>query len=281
MLQKTFKLFNKKQEPIRGDVCIPDLNRRYPVIIICHGFKGFKDWGFFPYVAEMLCKRGFIVVKFNFSGSGIGEDLMNFTELDKFASNTYTQELEDLEKVLDELERGNVCGKSGYLDKIGILGHSRGGGMALLKASYDKRIKALVTWSAIATVERQSFLDVLPQWKRQTYIEIPNTRTGEQMRLNMNIVEDIERNGKSRLNISRSASKLDVPYMVIHGEKDESVPVSEARSIFQELHLSRTRLEIIPNATHTYGCVHPFDGPTPELKKAFALTHEWFDNFLK
>ncbi len=281
MIQKTFKLYNKKQEPIRGDVCIPDLNRRYPIIIICHGFKGFKDWGFFPFVSEILCKRGFITVKFNFSGSGIGEDMLNFTELERFAANTYSKELDDLEKVLDEIEKGNVCGKSGYLDKIGILGHSRGGGIALLKASLDKRIKTLVTWSAISTVERQSFLDVLPQWKRQGYMDIPNTRTGEKMRLNTDIIDDIERYGKSRLHILRMASKLDIPYMVIHGEKDESVPVNEARSIFQELHLARTRLEIIPKAGHTYGCVHPFEGPTPELKKALSLSYEWFENFLK
>ncbi len=281
MIQKSFKLFNKKHEPIRGDVCIPDLNRRYPIIIICHGFKGFKDWGFFPYVAEMLCKKGFIVIKFNFSGSGIGEDLQNFTELEKFACNTYSQELEDLEKILDELEKGRICENAGYLDRIGLLGHSRGGGIAILKASFDKRIKALVTWSAISHVERQSFLDVLPQWKRQEYIEIPNMRTGQKMRLKLNTVEDFEKFGKTKLNILKSTSRLDVPYMVIHGDKDESVAPNEARSIFDNLHLSRSRLEIIPNATHTYGSVHPFEGPTPELKKALALAQEWFKNYLK
>ncbi|MCB0834771.1 MAG: prolyl oligopeptidase family serine peptidase [Bacteroidetes bacterium] len=281
MIQKPFKLFNKHKDPIRGDVSYPDMNRRYPVLILCHGFKGFKDWGFFPYVAEMLCKKGFIVVKFNFSGSGIGEDLQNFTDLERFATNTYSRELDDLDRVLEELEKGNVCGKQGYLDRVGILGHSRGGGMAVLKAAFDNRIHVVVTWSAISHVDRKSFLDIMPQWKRQGNTEIQNSRTGQWMRLDLDIVEDIEKNGKSKLHILKTASKLDTPYLLVHGDKDESVPVGESRSIFEALRVSRSRLEIIPGASHTYNCVHPFTGPTPELKRALSATQEWFKNFLK
>lgn len=281
MERKSFKIFNKRQEPIRGDVCIPDMNKRYPVVIICHGFKGFKDWGFFPFLSEVLCKKGFIVVKFNFSGSGIGEDLQNFTELDKFASNTYSKELEDLEKVIDELEKGNVCGRSAYLDRIGLLGHSRGGGISILKSAFDKRVQALVTWSAISHVERQSFLDVLPQWKRQKYFDIVNMRTNQMMRLNLDIVDDFEKYGETKLNILKSTAKLNVPYLIIHGDKDESVPSIEARELYDHSNQSRSRLEMIAGATHTYGVVHPFQGPTPQFKKAMNLTIEWFNNWLK
>ncbi len=280
MERKVFKVFNKNREPIRGDVCIPDYNRRYPVIVMSHGWKGFKDWGFFPFLSEVLCKKGYIVVKFNFSGSGIGEDMQNFTELEKFATNTYSKELDDLERVLDELEKGNVCDRFGYFDKVGLLGHSRGGAISILKASSDQRVKCVVTWSSLALVERNSFMDVLPQWKREKFIMIPNSRTGQDMQLDLNIVEDIEKN-KIKLNILKAASRLDAPCMVIHGEKDETVPTAEAHQIFKELHLSRSRLEIIEGATHTYGVKHPFEGPTPEFKKALALTQEWFGNFLK
>ncbi len=75
MVHRHFKIFNSANEPIRGDVSVPNENKRFPVVIVAHGFKGFKDWGFFPYLAKGLCRKGFIVVKFNFSGSGIGEDL--------------------------------------------------------------------------------------------------------------------------------------------------------------------------------------------------------------
>lgn len=281
MINQPFKIFNSRKEPIRGDVSIPDPNKRYPVVILCHGFKGFKDWGFFPFLADMLCKKGFIVVKFNFSGSGIGEDLQSFTEAERFASNTYSKELEDLAKILDELERGNICGKAAYLDRIGLFGHSRGGGMALLQAARDRRIRALVTWSAIARVDRQSFLDVLPQWKRAGFIDVPNVRTGQIMKLNLDIVDDIEKHGKTSLNILQAASKVRIPYLIVHADQDESVPISEGRLIHEHVKSTNCRLEVINQTGHTYGAVHPFTGSNPSLKRAVTHTRDWFVNWLR
>ncbi len=281
MVLRDFKVYNKNKDPIRGDVCIPELNRRFPVIIICHGFKGFKDWGFFPYVSEVLCKKGFITVKFNFSGSGIGEDLREFTDMDRFASNTYSREIDDLHCVLDELEKGRICEKLGYFDRIGLLGHSRGGGIAVLKAAADKRIRTLVTWNAISHVERRSFLDELPRWKRQGYIEIANVRTGRMMRLGTALMEDIQKYGQTKLNVLKAAGRIDAPFLIIHAEKDESVPVREAREIFDHSNQLRSRLEIVQGSGHTFGCVHPFEGPAPDLKKVLSLTKDWFGNYLQ
>ncbi|MCK5087881.1 MAG: alpha/beta hydrolase, partial [Melioribacteraceae bacterium] len=42
-------------------------------LIYIHGFKGFKDWGFVPYIGEYFANKGFFVITFNFSHNGIGE----------------------------------------------------------------------------------------------------------------------------------------------------------------------------------------------------------------
>ena len=52
-----------------------------PCIILVHGFKGFKDWGSFPYAAKYFAKEGYFVLTFNFSHNGIGDNLTEFTEL--------------------------------------------------------------------------------------------------------------------------------------------------------------------------------------------------------
>jgi hypothetical protein len=54
-------------------------------IIFVHGFKGFKDWGFGPYLAKYLSTKGFFVITFNFSHNGVSIPMDEFTELDKFA----------------------------------------------------------------------------------------------------------------------------------------------------------------------------------------------------
>ncbi|MCG7408547.1 alpha/beta hydrolase [Paenibacillus sp. ACRRX] len=105
----SFQLDMNPEEPlvriIRGDVFVPHLSLgdapQSGVLIICHGFKGFKDWGFFPHTAAQLAeKTGLMTVCFNFSHNGIGSDLLTFSEPEKFAINTYTYEQEDLTALL-------------------------------------------------------------------------------------------------------------------------------------------------------------------------------------
>src|SRR6202022_3075119 len=68
--------------PIRGNV---DLRAaRAPVLICVHGFKGFKNWGFWPETARRLSDAGYCVVRFNFAHSGVGEDLQSFGEPELF-----------------------------------------------------------------------------------------------------------------------------------------------------------------------------------------------------
>ena len=77
-----------------------------PTIVICHGFKGFMEWGgFFPALAELLSKRGFTVVRFNFTGNGMqpGDELV--TDLEAFQTATFSQDLEDLLSLLSALAR--------------------------------------------------------------------------------------------------------------------------------------------------------------------------------
>ena len=73
-----FELSLASRGPLRGDI---REGRISSAIVVCHGFKGFKDWGFFPYLADCLAAgTGAMVISFNFSGSGIGPDLESFTE---------------------------------------------------------------------------------------------------------------------------------------------------------------------------------------------------------
>src|SRR3989449_11334576 len=77
--------------PLRGDVTSAGGER--PVVVVCHGLKGFKDWGFFPYVAERLARSGFAGVSFNFSGARVGEGNETFDRAEGVAGKTHTKEL--------------------------------------------------------------------------------------------------------------------------------------------------------------------------------------------
>ncbi|HEX8254364.1 MAG TPA: alpha/beta hydrolase, partial [Thermoanaerobaculia bacterium] len=81
-----FTLTSDEGLPIRGDLDIPDRPRA--LVVIVHGFKGFKDWGFFPWVAQRLLQHRLAVCRFNMSRSGIGDDPESFDRLDLIEKDT-------------------------------------------------------------------------------------------------------------------------------------------------------------------------------------------------
>ncbi|MCB0288593.1 MAG: alpha/beta hydrolase, partial [Calditrichaeota bacterium] len=102
-------------------------------LIFVHGFKGFKDWGFVPHLAKHFSENGYFVITFNFSHNGVGKSLTEFDELDKFANNTLSREVNELIEIISAYKNG-FFGKISNQNKIGLVGHSRGGAVSILAA---------------------------------------------------------------------------------------------------------------------------------------------------
>lgn len=267
-----FELTNPDGLPLRGDVISADGERR-PVVVVCHGFKGFKNWGFFPELGRRLADAGFFTVLFNFSGAGIGPDLENFTELDRFADDTMSKQLADLGCVLDALEANVLPGGTPDTGRVAVVGHSRGAATALLRARDDRRIGGVVTWAGVSTLWRYSDAD-LASWKSRGYLEFLNTRTGQQMRIGYSAVEDLEAH-RERYDLLRAVGSLRTPVLLVHGDGDESVPVREAHDLFGAAPPGAATLHVVRGAGHTFGAVHPWAGSTPALEEAIGVTLEW------
>jgi pimeloyl-ACP methyl ester carboxylesterase len=239
-------------------------------VIICHGFKGFAHWAFFPYLAGILAQKGLTAITFDFSGSGIGPDRESFTQADAFAGNTFSRELDDLELVEDYARRRNWIE-----DKFGLFGHSRGGGSAILfTAAPDSNVNSLVTWSAISYPNRWSPEDVLV-WRKRGHTEILNSRTGQIMRLDTDLLDDVELHGKTKLNIEAAARKIRVPWLIIHGTADDTVPSSEAEHLHSQSKGVST-LRLIEGGDHCFEAKHPLTAIPPVLKKVVRETVNFF-----
>lgn len=250
-----------------------------PLIIFAHGFKGFKDWGGFPYLCSKLSEDNYAVLSFNFSHNGVNESSpMEFTELDKFAENTHTIELNDYRCVLDHIPQ---LSEKYPIDKnrIGLLGHSRGGGLSIISAAENRNsVKALVTLASVADFNRYT-AEQKKRWRQNGFIEMPNTRTNQLMKMNASLLDDIETNSE-RLNITSAAAKLNIPYLIIHGKEDLAVKCSDAEKIYNSSNKQITQLHIIENTGHTFGTEHPFKGTNRSFDEVIERTSAFFNKHL-
>jgi uncharacterized protein len=253
---------------IRGEIypAEPSLG----AVILCHGFKGFAHWGFFPYLAQKLAENGLTAITFDFSGSGIGRDRESFDEPEAFAGNTLSREQDDLEILVDYAKRRNLL-----KGKFGLFGHSRGGGSAILfTAATAADVNALVTWAAISYPNRWSSEDAV-KWRKQGYADVTNSRTGQVMRMGTTLLDDVELHGTAKLNIQAAAAKIKAPWLIVHGTADETVPSSEAERL-HAVSPGVSTLRLIEGANHGFDARHPFTEVPLVLEKVVLETVKFF-----
>ena len=259
------------------DIYAPSTNHPKATIVFIHGFKGFKDWGFWNNFAEKFVQNQYQFVSFNFSHNGMSSsDTLNFDELEAFGQNTFSKEKYDLTQVIDTI-LGNWCVNS---HPIYLIGHSRGGGLGIIYYLSDPRIGGMVSWASVGGLDYMwnDKDELLAAWKSSGVHYVSNSRTKQQMPLYYQLYEDFIQH-EDELNLNR-VSKRNIRLKVIHGTNDPGVPMSHAYKI-KEL-LPESQLCIINGANHVFGGSHPYldnelNGHGLEL---FSETLRFFEELL-
>ncbi len=285
MINQSFQFAGSHNRPITADLTLdPTQGNAQPVIVYAHGFNGFKDWGNGALIAEAFARAGFAFFKFNFSHNGTTpEHLQDFGDLEAFGHNNYSLQLDDLGIVFDWLQNGLHT----YTDlvdtnRMGLIGHSMGGGISIIKTAEDTRIKALCTWAAIAACKTPWGnwpLEKITAWQESGVQYYTNGRTKQEMPLYYQLYEDYQQHSE-RLNILDAAARIKVPVLICHGTEDTSVPFSSAYAIHQAQPASE--LFVLPS-DHVFGRRHPWPAATlPEameevLDKAIVFFRDKLD----
>lgn len=267
MIKNNQILSRKDQKPIIFDVFFNKTEKPKPLVIFCHGYKGFKDWGAWNLMAEAFRKAETFFVKFNFShNGGTIENPIDFPDLEAFAENNYTKELDDLESILDLFLAEDYIFKNEInINDVTVIGHSRGGGIAILKAAEDSRITNLITLASVCDFgKRTATIGNLEEWKKEGVKYVLNGRTKQQMPHNYQFYENFKAN-EERLNIEKAEKALNIPHLIIHAKDDPSVKYNEAELLHDWN--PKSVLIAIENSDHVFSAKHPWD----ENKMPFAL----------
>lgn len=278
--EQTSVINNRIGEPLHTTITLPaDESSGSPLLLILHGFKGFRNYSFLPWIAQYAASRGLISVRICFSRNGMNGTAWSVQDLDSFAKNTISHEVDDVHDVIRSLREDDAHSelRSRWNGQLFIIGHSRGGGVAQI-VSRELRDRANVDLSRTAVLNSVgTFVRWTPrqraQWAEQGFLAFQNERTKQELRMNVSYVDDIE-SCEDRLSLNEACSALGDTLAFIHAENDLTVPISEI------IHL-RTRTDstaplfILPNTTHTFGMTHPVDRITPGFVEALNTSFTW------
>jgi pimeloyl-ACP methyl ester carboxylesterase len=229
MNEERISFNNARGDTLSGILHRPAANSAGGSVILCHGMESSKESEKLVFMGRALAQRGIPALRFDFSY--VGESSGRFEDI------TYTGEVEDLAAAYSLLQ-------GRYPGRTAILGSSMGGTVALLFAAIQPRVAALVTVAAPLHPEnfpkRILTAEQLQQWRLQGFT-VHNGR-----RLNVSLLTDLE-----RINVPASVKKITCPVLIIHGDADDIVPVTEAHELNACL-INSKRLFIVKGADHRF-----------------------------
>jgi len=228
----------------------------HPVVLFCPGLAGTKSgrYRMFVSLAQELTKNGIGVFRFDYRGAGDSEG--------EFHDMTVSSKVEDTLVCLDFLLKSPDVDTN----KIGILGRSLGGAIALLSACHFGAIKSIALWSPLfdgtpwkplwEKYQSQSNHVDQSQLLQSIHAPIPNLEFIKQ-------VIQIDMRGVL-------AKLTDIPMLHIQGEKDTIVDMRHALA-YQEARKSTSQTKFIPFPEGD----HEYSNPQDQAK-AIKETTEWF-----
>ena len=275
MIESDFTLSHPNQLKVRCTLRIPEGRGIVTPVVVAHGFLGFKDWGFFPYLGRRLGEAGFAAIAFNHALSGIRDNPWKIDDPEGFSRNSTTQELRDWDLVMDALLLGTVpLADRMRLNAVGAIGHSRGGSYAILLSRQVPQIASIVTWGAIRTFDRFD-AETRRRWRNQGYLEVAGEERETPLKMGVAALEALERDDR-RLEVLKAVRESTIPIMFLHGRQDRRVPMSEGERLWQCADPQLCRFHVIENAGHTFRTPHPMTTPSLPLLEAVSKTIDRF-----
>jgi esterase/lipase len=234
---KDVTFLNNKNQKISARIYSPadqqslkrtEFLKSIPGVIFCHGLFSSKKGYKITQIAEDFTKAGFILLTFDFSFCGESEG--------KLADLSVIQEVEDLRCAVNYFKR---CG----INEIHLLGSSMGGTVSILFCSEnDPVIKSLSVIAApvkllelMRTIAGIENIDKLP---KNGMTSVHGVMINDKFFLEM---KDI--------NMKSSIRKMKKPVLIIHGDNDSTVDISNAQFLFENLSVKK-KLTTIKNGNH-------------------------------
>ncbi len=239
MLKKVqFK--NNKKQTLRGFVHVPrkykNSAKKTTAIVYLHGFPGHCS-GTAARFCGLLAKLGFLTLRFDFSGSDTSDG--------KFENKLMSQEVKDVRSAIDFLE------KNYEYKKLVLVGISTGAIDASLYAHTDKRVSKVVLLGAVSDLRHGVRYDFTAEqvhsfWKKGHIVYNRPEKWYHKKKLKKGFYDEF-----FKLSIPKAIKKYKQPLLIIHGSKDEAIPLSDPHELYEMANKPK-KLVIIKGGDHQF-----------------------------
>lgn len=224
---------------ISGIMNVPKGRGPFPVLILNHGYidpKVYTNGRGLKREQDYLAKKGYVVIH---------SDYRNHAQSDKDTTNQTRFRLGYVEDVINAVNAVKNSGLS-FVDtsRIGMLGHSMGGGICLnVMVSHPDLVKAFVLFGTVSADVRDNFYRWDARWPWYS----------EKI---FNLYGSPQENPTFWDNISPMTflNRVTSPVMIQHATTDESCPVEWARKLNDSLKVRRKEVTYheYPNELHEF-----------------------------
>ncbi len=236
------KLYFKNSNGLNlcGILSNPSSDSKKTIIILCHGFGSSKNSRTYVELQRRLNKFQLSTFRFDFFGHGESEG--------KFKDITISEAIDDILCAIKLL-------KSKSYSELGLIGSSFGGIASIITASKVNDLFVLALKSPVSNFE-DKFLattskEAMDKWKKKGYHYYVRS-DGERKKINYTFFEDCKNNDGYD-----AAKKIKIPTLIVHGDNDESVPISQSKKTATLI--QRCTLKIIRGADHQYSKPEDFE----------------------
>ena len=209
----------------------------WPLIVLCHGFLSHKDSSKYKLLAQIFARESIATVRFDFRGCGESEGLLS--------ESSISRRWRDLQRVIEQ-----SLDLEGFDGRLGLLGSSLGGYLALLEVSGNSDIRCAAVWSTPSHL-----LDLAKRLPEVSPVEF-----SQECYEDLLTVELLPR----LKNVQR--------VLIMHGQEDQQVPPDHAAQLYEVLDEPKA-LHILEGADHRFTA-------SEWREEAIRLTLEWFKKFL-
>lgn len=200
--------------------------------VIGHCFTCSRHTRILSQIGQDLSRAGFLALRFDFSGNGQSEG--------KFEESSYTKHIHEMKTAAKFVSNEGARW-------VGLLGHSMGAAIAILTAAQMPSVKAVCALAGrLSSTNALHFLTDEKVAQLQQAGCVSFSSRGRSLRLCEEFFNDADRH-----DLPARIKAISDRLMIVHGDRDEIVPVKEAKQAYN-LNPAEIELAIIPKSDHMF-----------------------------